>query len=77
MTSREKRFIFIGLALGLTLAAVVYFATGSLQHAHAPGAPAANASVEPASATPTSATSESAPAAGASGEPGSVQLTED
>ena len=77
MTSREKRFIFIGLALGLTLAAVVYFATGSLQHAHAPGAPAANASVEPAPATATSATSESAPAAGASGEPGSVQLTED
>jgi len=74
MTSREKRFTFIGLALGLTLAAVVYFATGSLQHAHAP---AANASVEPAPATATSTTSESAPAAGASGEPGSVQLTED
>ncbi len=76
MTSREKRFIFIGLALGLTLAAIVYFATGSLPHTHAPGAPAANASAGPAPAAGASAASESAPA-GASGEPGSVQLTED
>jgi RND family efflux transporter MFP subunit len=32
MTAREKKFTFIGLALGLALAAVIYFATGSRQH---------------------------------------------
>ena len=35
MTSREKKFTCIGLAVGLVLAAVVYFATASFQHGHA------------------------------------------
>ncbi len=35
MTSREKRFTFIGLALGLALAAVIYFPTANFQHGHA------------------------------------------
>ena len=35
MTSREKKFTCIGLALGLALAAVVHFATANFRHGHA------------------------------------------
>lgn len=75
MTSREKTFTFLGLGVGLVLAAVLYLATGSLRRAEAP-MPAASS---PAPTTSQDAARQGATPAGTTGpgagEVASVELT--